>query len=322
VTSEEGAAVAALGRLATVLGVELPVEVLALFGSALRWAGCDPSRNSLTPGFAPLECSFSTWQPRELRVAAQLFASLTESERRTGTVDVVRQLAGRYLASAIPDINGSCAVGRFGAFFGLTAGPGGLTGVEAYLEGDCREAGPPDRRWESIRPMLRVVFTGVGIRDGAEVRRAYLAVAGDLEEPMLGHAVSEAVPPDVASDMLRALRDLTGGRRVLPEGTVMVTSAHGEGICSVEIQAAAYGLELSSLPALLHDLRSTEYARWVAAVGGRHAVATVVSIRFSERDALGAAIYAIPAWLAQPASPRSRPMACPSTDWARTRPVA
>jgi hypothetical protein len=291
----------------------------------LRWTGSDPLRNSLTPGFVPLEYSFSSWHPGELRVAAQLFMSCTASERLANTVKLVRRVAGRYLqATAMPDFGESSAAipERFGAFFGLTAGPCGLTGVEAYLEAGTRDAEPPDHCWESLRPVLRPVFTGNGVRDRAVVRRSYLAITRDLEASMLGRVLSDAVPSEVAPAMQTALRDVTGGQPVLPVGTVMVTSAPRAGMCSVELHAPSYGIAVPTLPTRLSTLRSMAFLRWAAAIGGRDAIATVISIRFSERSGPGTAVYAIPAWARQPTSPTSKPMACPSTDSARTRPMA
>lgn len=316
---------AALERLVTVLGVRLPAEMPVLLGSALRWAGSDPFRNSLTPGFVPLEYSFSSWHPSDLRVAAQLFMSCTASERFASTVKLVRRLAGRYLqTTAMPDFAESSAAvpQRFGAFFGLTAGPCGLTGLEAYLEAGEFDAGLPDHCWESLRPVLRPVFTGNGVRDRVVVRRSYLAVTQDLEASMLGRVLSEAVPSEVAPRMQKALRDVTRGQPVLPAGTVMVTSAPQISMCSVELHAASYGIAVPMQLARLSDLRSRAFVRWAAATGGRDAIATVISIRFSERNGPGTAVYAVPAWACQPASLTSRPMTCPSTDSARTRPVA
>jgi hypothetical protein len=67
VSLDEGAAMAALERLATVLGVRLPVEMPALLRPALRWTRSEALRNSLTPGFAP----WSTHSPVGIRTSSE-----------------------------------------------------------------------------------------------------------------------------------------------------------------------------------------------------------------------------------------------------------
>jgi hypothetical protein len=80
-TTEERA-IAALERHAATLRARLPSEVTVLLRASLGWAGTNPARNSLTPGFPPLEFSFSTWQPDELRVAVAGTRPRTPSRHR------------------------------------------------------------------------------------------------------------------------------------------------------------------------------------------------------------------------------------------------
>lgn len=264
--TEEGA-IAALDRHAATLRARLPPEVAALLRASLGWAGIDPARNSLTPGFPPLEYSFSTWQPDELRVAAQLFLNHPARDRRLRTVELMHRLTGRQVVAK------DGPAGRFGAFFGITAGPAGLSGVEVYVE-DAAIAGPG----------LRPVFTGIGVRDGVPTRRSYLAVTEDVWPGDL---------PGVPS-MRQALHRVAGERTVLPAGTVMVTT--GDTMHSVELLAAATGLTLTTLPARMPRLRTAEYARWASAVGADAAHPTVVSLRFDADRGPGVAVYAVPRW--------------------------
>ncbi|MFJ6950705.1 hypothetical protein [Micromonospora aurantiaca (nom. illeg.)] len=268
-TTEERA-IAALERHAASLRARLPSEVTALLRASLGWAGTDPARNSLTPGFPPLEYSFSTWHPDELRVTAQLFLNRPAPDRRRRTAELMHRLTGRQVIAK----DGRAR--RFGAFFGITAGPAGLTGVEAYVE-DVALAG------HGLRP----VFTGIGVRDGVPTRRSYLAVTEDVRPGDL---------PGVPG-MRKALHSVAGGRTVLPAGSVMVTT--GGTMRSVELLAAATGLTPTALPARLPRLRTAEYARWAAAIGADAAHLTVVSVRFDAHRGPGVAIYAVPRWASQ-----------------------
>ena len=272
----EARAIAALERHAATLRARLPPEVATLLSASLGWADIDPARNSLTPGFPPLEYSFSTWQPNELRVAAQLFLNRPAPDRRLRTADLLHRLTGQR---AIPN-DGPAR--RFGAFFGMTVGPAGLTSVEVYVE-DAALA----------RPGLRSVFTGIGVRNGVPTRRSYLAVTGPVRPGDL---------PGVRS-MRTALHSISGGRTVLPAGTVMVTT--GDTMRSVELLAATTGLTLTTLPARLPRLQTAEYARWAAAVGADAAHPTVISLRFDAHHGPGVAVYAVPRWASH-----SGPTAC------------
>jgi hypothetical protein len=263
----EERAIAALERHAAILRARLPSEVTALLRTSLGLAGTDPARNSLTPGFPPLEYSFSTWQPDELRVAAQLFLNRPAPDRRLRTVELMHRLTDRRVVAK------EGPAGRFGAFFGMTAGPAGLTGVEAYVE-DAALVGPG----------LRPVFTGIGVRDGVPTRRSYLAVTEDVRPDDL---------PGVPG-IRKALHSVVSRGTVLPAGTVMVTT--GGTMRSVELLVAATGLTLTTLPARLPRLRTAEYARWAAAVGADAAHPTVVSIRFDAHRGPGVAVYAVPRW--------------------------
>lgn len=263
----EACAIAALERHATHLRVRLPPEIAAMLRASLGWADFDPARNSLIPGFPPLEYSFSTWQPNELRVAAQLFLNRPAPERRARTRELVHALTGQQL---IPE-DGPAR--RFGAFFGVTAGPAGLTGVEAYVEDATLE-----------RARLHPVFTGIGVRNGVPTRRSYLAVTehvrpGDLPE---------------ACSMRTALQSLAGTCTVFPAGTIMVTT--GDTIRSVELLAATTGLTLSTLPARLPQLQTAEYVRWATAIGADAARPTVISLRLDDAHGPGVAVYAVPRW--------------------------
>jgi hypothetical protein len=160
---DERKAVAGIECVAAAFDVRLPSEVGALIVAALHWRDGDPRRNALVPGFAPLEYSFSTWQPAEFRVAAQLFAGRTPTQRRTKTVHLARRLTERHLRAAFAGLPLAAALRRFGAFFGLTAAPWGLTGVEAYVEA---ADGDPLTLWlpGPLRAVSRPVFTGLGVR--------------------------------------------------------------------------------------------------------------------------------------------------------------
>jgi hypothetical protein len=315
---DEAEAIDALGRFAAALGVRLPCDVSALLGKALQWRGGNPLHNSLVPGFVPLEYSFSTWHPEEFRIAAQLFAALTAPERRARTVELVWRLADRYLR-AIPAPHDVGAImpavpRRFGAFFGMAIGPGGLTGVEAYLEaeeGEERVSWLPSQLHEALRLVIRPVFTGIGIRSGMVQRRAYHAATSDLEVNNLRQALRACDPSHEVGTMLMSLNDVVGRRHVLPQGTVMVTSTEDGSMWSVELHAASYSVDLASLPTRLAGLRSAAFDRWVMAVGGHRAAATVVSIRFSERFGPGIAVYAVPVWARHVSLSVSEPMICP-----------
>ncbi|MFF7250441.1 hypothetical protein ACFZBU_41990 [Embleya sp. NPDC008237] len=331
-TPAEAEAITGLQHVAGAQGIQLPRAVTTLLGTSLLWSGGTPTHNSLTPGYPPVEYSFSTWQPEEFRMAAQLFATVSAPERLVRTVDLTCDLADRSpWAGSLRRV--ACAPlpsgpKRFGAFFGMTAAVEGLTGLETYLEAveenELLTPLLPGPLRQALKPSLGPAFTGIGIRRGTVRRRAYLAVTRDLETPTLLRALGACGPSGHLTDVLRSLGDVTKGRRVLPARTVMVTSADDDSTWSVELHAKSYGWDLGSLPGRLPRLRNAAFRRWTSAIGGRRALATVISIRFSQEYGPGIAVYAVPAWARQPTSPASRPMACPpsSTESLRTLPVA
>jgi hypothetical protein len=282
---------AALWSRAAILGACLPPEVCRALGAALEWTGTNPSRNFLTPGFTPLEYSFSSWRPEEFRVAAQLFMNRCAADRCVRTVELVRWLSARHLVE--PDLPGDeeCStVTRFGAFFGITADVYGVTGVEVYVQSDV----PADESWRELRPFLQPVFTGFGARSSGTTRRSYFTITEEVSVATLGGALTHDMPTEAAHEMLSAVHSATGDRADLPSGTVMVSASPDASIRSVELHASAFRLSLRTLPDHLPWLRSAQYVRWLTAMGGDTAKGTVVSLRFDENAGVGAAAYAVP----------------------------
>ncbi len=196
--------------------------------------------NALTPGQFPLEHSFSELAGESLRLDFEPCGpSASPQSRQLETGRQVRRLVQQaYGSQALHWFDqrsepwrgaGTPGDARFGAWFGMGVDRDGLQEVKAYYELKRGELDglPPNlqhaaRIAQATLPSLEPVFTSVACGRQQGAQRLYFYNRGDLRlmdlEPLLHRlGIGGQLP-----SMLRSIGVVTGGRFILPEGSVIL----------------------------------------------------------------------------------------------------
>jgi|GEM_PF-527566 len=196
--------------------------------------------NALSPGQFPMEHSFSELAGESLRLDIEPCGPQASPMAR-------QQEAGRQVRRLVSQAYGSEALrwfdarsepwrgsglhgdARFGAWFGMGIDRDGLQEVKAYYELRRGELDglPPNlqhaaRVAQAALPGLEPIFTSIGCGRQRGAQRLYFYHRGDLRlmdmEPLLHRlGIGGQLP-----SMLRAIGVATGGRFILPEGSVIM----------------------------------------------------------------------------------------------------
>jgi hypothetical protein len=224
------------------LGTRNPVEAIdGLLDRSFPLPLGDPryQDNHLTPGYLPIEHSFSEVAPEAFRLDLQPLAPGASPEaRRNEASREARRLvhegfgsdALRWFDQRSEHFRGAIHGGaRFGAWFGMGVDEAGLQETKVYYElrpGDL-DGLPPNllhaaQTAMACLPGLVPIFTSIacGRKQGAQ--RLYFRHAGDLRlldlEPLLRRlGIGSQLP-----SLLSAVGVVLGGRFILPEGSVIL----------------------------------------------------------------------------------------------------
>jgi hypothetical protein len=244
--SESPAAEVAKRRLTTAarrLGVKNPASVIGgLLDRSFELPLGDPryGNNELTPGYFPLEHSFTEVQPSALRLdlsplgpqaSAHARAQEASREMRRLVHESYGDPALRWFDERSEPWRGSTIHGdaRFGAWFGLATDAAGLQEAKVYYEIKPGDVGAlPSNLQYAVRiatevlPGLVPIFTSIACGRKRGAQRVYFFHRGDLRllelEPLLNRlGVGQHLP-----GLLAAVGVALGGRFILPEGSVIL----------------------------------------------------------------------------------------------------
>lgn len=225
------------------LGTKDPVPAIGgLLDRSFELPLDDPryGNNQLTPGYFPLEHSFSEVAPDALRLDLEPLGPQASAHARAQEASrEVRRLvheaygdpALRWFDQRSEPWRGSMLHGdaRFGAWFGMGVDSAGLQEAKVYYElpPNNLEGLPPNLQYAAriateALPGLVPVFTSIACRRRSGAQRLYFFHRGDLRlldlEPLLNRlGVGHQLP-----GLLAAIGVVLGGRFVLPEGSVIL----------------------------------------------------------------------------------------------------
>jgi len=197
-------------------------------------------RNQLTPGYVPIEHSYSELAPGALRLDLEpLGPQATPHAKQQEAGRVMRQVVKQHFGDRAlswfdqrsEPWRGSRLPGdaKFGAWFGLGVDRSGVEESKVYYElrpGEL-DSLPPNlqhaaRVAMTCLPKLTPIFTSIACGRGHGAQRLYFFHRGDLRlldlEPLLHRlGIGSQLP-----SLLAAAGVVLGGRFVLPEGSVIL----------------------------------------------------------------------------------------------------
>jgi hypothetical protein len=278
--------------------------------------------NTLAPGAAPLELSFSEREPAALRLDAELFGRrCSPADRRERTVAAVSAIARRAFGAANADGFESAVrpwlrstPSRFGAFFGAALDASGLVEATVYLElprddismfpetANAPSGLARDIVSAGVRPLMHAVSVG-----GAGVtERLSLVCLEPLHLLDVERLLASAGFADRVEALLDAARPLIGGGLVVPcGGAVFGFRKQPDGLeVKLELLVASWPVDALGAVARLLAARpasSRAFSRWRRALAGsaHPGPVNVVSVRLGPGYGPQLSVYIRPLELAR-----------------------
>lgn len=228
------------------------------------------ARNSLMPGAAPCEPSFSELEPQSLRFTVQpLGPDASGLDRRDEATREMRRLARQFFGNeAVHWFDarseewrgaGSGSGLHYGAFFGTGYDPNGLYTSKVYYETSPNQIEAlPYSLFGLVSTVLRTmpslepVFTTIACRREMGVQRLTFLHNGPLRLSDLGPMFDELGLGPQLPGLMQVFGLALGGRFELPERSVLM--AVGEGSDGPEVEVYALLGTIPDLPPNFLDL--------------------------------------------------------------------
>jgi hypothetical protein len=278
--------------------------------------------NTLAPGAAPLELSFSEREPAALRLDAELFGRrCSPADRRERTVAAVGAIARRAFGAANADGFESAVrpwlrstPSRFGAFFGAALDASGLVEATVYLElprddismlpetANAPSGLTRDIISAGVRPLMHAVSVGgTGVTE-----RLSLVCLAPLHLLDMERVLASAGFADRFHALLDAARPLTGRRLIVPPGgAVLGFRKQPDGLeVKLELLVASWRVDaLGAVDRLLAARPASrgDFSSWRRALAGsaQPGPVNVVSVRLGPGYGPQISVYIRPLELAR-----------------------
>jgi hypothetical protein len=213
------------------------------------------AQNSLTPGAAPIEPSFSELEPRSLRFTVQpLGPEASGVDRRDEATREMRRLVRHFFGKEALHWfdakseewrgTGSGSGLNYGAFFGTGYDPDGLYTSKVYYETlphqiDALPASLFGLVSIALRtmPNLIPVFTTIACRRDSGVQRVTFLHRGALRLSEMGPMLNELGLGQQLPGLMQVFGLALGGRFELPENSVLLALGQGRDGPEVEVYA-------------------------------------------------------------------------------------
>ena len=306
----------ALARAADKFGAAFPPWLLGRASELIDWTG----HNSLVPGRAPVEFSYSSRAPSHFRVALEFgSASWSSDVRVKESLALVAEAVATDLNSweqLRPQFNSHLrdlelwqTVPGFGAFVGFSADAHGLSSAEVYLAASSC-AGPFAVRASRL-PLpgdmedldLDLRFVGVDVDRNACRMTRYYALQEALTLRQLVRRLTLTHRGAELSHVVSAVGTMLPEGGMLPKGSVVLSCNDS----NIKIEISARGLLIDYSDALVVMARLQErrgpalklLGRWAetAETGGPSGpIATVFSIQLGRAGPPCLYLYVSPNW--------------------------